>query len=74
MLLQKDVTTINVKNVDGETPLHLASFFNLMKNVEVLLKYGADVNIRNNVGEFPDDDELTMNDSIRTIIQQHRKK
>ena len=45
-LLQKDRSLVRAYSKDGWTPLHLAAFFGRKPVVEVLLKYGADINAR----------------------------
>ena len=41
---------VNGKNVDGETPLHIAAFHGQEKAVAAFLKMGADPNIQDNNG------------------------
>lgn len=44
---------MNAFNVNGETPLHNASFKGYWRMVEILLKYKSDINARNDHGETP---------------------
>jgi len=39
---------VNIKNINGDTPLHEAAIHNRSKIAEILLAAGADVNMRNN--------------------------
>merc|ERR1712216_903715 len=50
------VIGLDVPNKDGDTPLHYAAFHNRPRAAELLLKAGADMNIRNDKGEKPIDD------------------
>ena len=40
---------IDVQNVDGETPLHLASQEGKTETAEMLVTHGANINIQDNV-------------------------
>ncbi len=48
-LLEKGAD-INVRNGDGNTPLHAAAFLGRADAVELLLEHGVDANVRNNGG------------------------
>ncbi|MBL8921385.1 MAG: ankyrin repeat domain-containing protein [Myxococcaceae bacterium] len=52
-LLQKEPLLLNVKNVRGSTPLHLAAINPDPSAVEVLLAAGADVNAADEEGFTP---------------------
>ncbi|XP_052080119.1 uncharacterized protein LOC127718190 [Mytilus californianus] len=47
--------TINVNNRDiyGSTALHFAAYHNYVEQIEILLKYGADINACDNIQERP---------------------
>jgi ankyrin repeat protein len=45
--------TINEKKIDGDTPLHVAIKLDSYFFVKRLLKKGADVNLKNDIGETP---------------------
>lgn len=47
-LLEKDESLINSFNKNGETPLHVASNFNRVEVVKILLSRGADANAKSN--------------------------
>lgn len=44
---------LNVKNIDGNTPLHLACLYGNLDIVERFVKLGVDMNPKNNNGETP---------------------
>ena len=44
---------INKQNNDGNTPLHLASKHWTKNIIKALLKFGADLSIRNNENKYP---------------------
>lgn len=46
VLLLEAGANVNAKNQRGKTPLHLACELGNVHNVQILLKYGADVNLR----------------------------
>ena len=50
MLLEKDCQ-VNIKNIDNETPLHLAIFKQSLPTVSLLLQEGAVVNVRDSNGK-----------------------
>ena len=43
----------NIKNSNGNTPLHMCSNRRLTNLIQLLIEYRADVNIQNNFGETP---------------------
>lgn len=52
---------LNAVNSNGDTPLHIAVRDGKSELAELLLKYGANQNIKNNAGEFVDtDDEVDV--------------
>ncbi|KAH0569068.1 hypothetical protein KQX54_021776 [Cotesia glomerata] len=46
VLLLKAGANVNAKNLKGETPLHVACELGNAHNFKILLKYGADINLR----------------------------
>ncbi|CAG5108750.1 Similar to ANK3: Ankyrin-3 (Homo sapiens) [Cotesia congregata] len=46
VLLLKAGANVNAKNLKGETPLHVACELGNARNFKILLKYGADINLR----------------------------
>ena len=42
-ILQRDASAVNMPNIDGWTPLHLAAFYGRREAAQVLLDHGADV-------------------------------
>lgn len=53
ILIRKVITNINYKNIDGNTPLHLAAANNSVRHVELLLQAKADVGAKNNNNQTP---------------------
>ena len=47
----KQCNDLNVKNSEGETPLHIATWVGCQSNVRNLLRYGADANVRDSDGD-----------------------
>ena len=43
----------NIQDVDGSTPLHIATRYGHPDVVELLLEYGADPNVKDNKGKTP---------------------
>jgi len=43
----------NIQDVDGSTPLHIATRYGNLDVVELLLEYGADPNVKDNKGKTP---------------------
>ena len=58
---------VNLKNEQGDTPLHLAVANNHAKLVKALLKAGADISIKNEQGKTPG--ELARNKQIRALLE-----
>ena len=54
----------------GSTPLHGAAFHGHISTVELLLAYGADVNIKNNFGATVFDE--TKPECVQRILEQYR--
>ena len=50
-LLLEHGAGINVRELNGTTPLHVASKFGNLEAMHVLLEHGADVEVKNNGGE-----------------------
>ncbi|XP_065574984.1 serine/threonine-protein phosphatase 6 regulatory ankyrin repeat subunit A-like [Artemia franciscana] len=46
-------TDVNIKNVEGESPLHFAALKGHTRTVEYLIQSGADVNVKNEDGTSP---------------------
>ncbi|GLI57146.1 hypothetical protein PM10SUCC1_26600 [Propionigenium maris DSM 9537] len=56
--LEKFVTALSYekvdkRDIDGNTLLHVATKIGSLGGVEILLDFGADVNLKNNVGDTP---------------------
>ncbi|XP_071148967.1 uncharacterized protein [Mytilus edulis] len=52
-LLVEVKVDVNTSDMYGSTPLHFAAFHNHEEQIEILLKYDADVNARDNLQERP---------------------
>ncbi len=52
-LSQDEVTDVNQKGSDDDTPLHKACFRGDLEDVEVLIAYGAEINALGDMGETP---------------------
>jgi hypothetical protein len=61
---------VALKNEDsaGNTPLHFACLMEKMKHIELLLQYGADVEVRNQYGQSPID--MVPTDAVRSLKQR----
>ena len=51
--LFKPVTSLNQRNIDGDTPLHVVCVWGDVEPVKVLIDAGADVNARGDRGQTP---------------------
>lgn len=62
---------INFKDNDGNTPLHIAAFMGYTDIAELLLRYGANPNLRNKNGETPlDIAKKSNNRPLIDLLQQ----
>ncbi|XP_052080115.1 uncharacterized protein LOC127718187 [Mytilus californianus] len=52
-LMEKGTVNVNTRDIYGSTPLHFAAYLNYEEQIELLLKYGADINARDNLQERP---------------------
>lgn len=57
----------NMQDEHGDTPLHRAALTGRKEIVMLLLKYMADVTIRNGSGQIPR--QLTRDEEIRRLLQ-----
>ena len=62
---------INSQDCNGDTVLHIASFFGDFRIVKKLLHYGADKNIKNDSGKLPVD--LAKDDFVRKVLTSLNK-
>jgi ankyrin repeat protein len=53
LMLQMDPTSSNVQDASGNTAMHYAVHLKKMEMMDILIKTGADVNIRNSAGQKP---------------------
>ncbi len=65
-LIEKMKTYLNARNKSGDTPLHYAVMYSDIKNIDLLLKAGADPNVRNNSGQIPLD--LSQSDEVMELF------
>jgi len=72
-LLNRGGIQVNIKNEDGETPLHLASAIGDEGMVELLLASKADANARDNNGLTPLDEALEHHQGIAKMIYRSMK-
>ena len=49
-LLLENGASANIKDNDGNTPLHIAVLFHCMENIKEIIKYNADITIENKDG------------------------
>lgn len=54
-LLIENGAEINIKDNDGNTPLHYAAKRGFMGIIRLLVENGADINAKNNDGQTPND-------------------
>ena len=69
MLLDLEVPYINVTNVEGDTPLHLAVKFNHAEAAAVLIRKGSSIIARNASGKTPID--MVSNDEKNIFAIKH---
>ena len=62
---------INERDLDGQTPLHVAARRNKHRIIAWLISIGSDVNVRNNNNDLPDEYDM-CNDETKRIIRQSR--
>ena len=62
---------INHLDVGGNSPLHLATWCNHQNTIKFLIKNGANVNIRNKSGQFPEE-KGWCNDKTKKLILSYR--
>ena len=56
----------------GDTPLHQAAFNNNLAIVEILVRNGADVNVKNELGETPADlARIHKSQALINYLTQH---
>jgi ankyrin repeat protein len=70
-LLKADVNTESATKKDGETPLHKALAENDVRAAEMLVKGGADVNVKNSKGESPL--QIAEKRKMREIVKLFRE-
>ena len=63
---------INIKDRDGQTPLHCAADNNHHRTIETIIKLGGDVNLKNDDNKLPDE-HYRCDDETRRIIRSSRK-
>ena len=81
-LLIKRGANVNIQDTDGNTPLHLTTYYDDLYNyndeteiVRLLLEAKADINIKNEGNDtFLDSAERSGRSKIVRIIEQHMKK
>ena len=65
------VRLINHLNVNGNSPLHVAAWWNRHNTIKYLIQNGANVNVRNKYGELPEEHGL-CNDETKQLIRSYR--
>ncbi|MGZ3742719.1 MAG: ankyrin repeat domain-containing protein [Pseudobdellovibrionaceae bacterium] len=68
LLVQKDPGQINLKNKNGDTPLHEAARFGSERTLEILLKAGAKKDLTNNQGKTALDLAKSINNTVAIRI------
>lgn len=63
---------VNVKDMEGWTPLAAACYWQQPGAVELLLQHNADVDIKTGNGQLLE--ELTDHELIRSLLENRRKK
>ena len=64
---------INHLDKDGDSPLHVAAWFNKYSLINYLIENGANINAKNKNGELPDKQRDCDRDT-KTLIQDYRKQ
>lgn len=52
-LIVEGKSDVNIKDINGSTPLHFAAYNNYPEQIEILLEFGADINITDNLQDRP---------------------
>ncbi len=69
-----DEFDVNVKDENGQTPLHLASIWGAKKSVKFLLKKGADPGLKDNQGKTPLDLAKTLNkQEVIDLLEKNKR-
>ena len=63
---------INHLDVNGNSPLHDAAWWNRHNTIKFLIQNGANVNVRNERGELPEEQEQGCNNETKQLIQSYR--
>ena len=63
---------VNHLDVSGRSSLHVAAKRNFHGTIKFLIQNGADVNIRNDKGQLPEEQKL-CNDETKNIIRSYRE-
>ena len=63
---------INHLDVVGDSPLHDAALPNHHNTIKFLIQNGANVNVRNERGELPEEQEQGCNNETKQLIQSYR--
>ena len=65
----------NIKDADGQTPLHFTAYYGHKEIVELLIAKGADVNAKNDWGWTPLDWAIQLNEPETTdLLRKHGGK
>jgi ankyrin repeat protein len=82
-ILLQNGASVNCKNIDGNTPLHIAVHFKATETVKLLLDNKADVNTKNNVQKTPfmiaqekkqDNDEPLIDEILQLLTNYGAKE